>query len=277
MTALQQNTQEWLDFRKNKIGSSDAPIIMKASPWKAPYELWQEKLGIKEIPIENAFMRRGKDLEMEARQEFEKKTKTIVWPDVLVHPKYDFLIASLDGISPDKSIAVEIKCPGAKTHNMALEGKIPEHYNIQMQHQLMVTGLENMYYFSYDGKDDVVIEVKRDDVLIEEILEKEKAFYECMINYISPINEKNDPIWQQYSSKWIEIQNKKKAIEIEEKQCRNMLIDLSGNETVQGCGLKLTKYIRKGRIAYHKIPQIKGVDLELFREKNIEAWRISEI
>ena len=277
MRALQQNTQEWLGFRKNKIGSSDAPIIMNVSPWKSPYELWQEKLGIKKSTFENAFMQRGKSLESEARGVFESKTKTIVWPDVLIHSEYDFLMASLDGISPDKSIAVEIKCPGKKVHGMAKDGEVPQHYNIQMQHQLMITGLQMMFYFSYDGNDGIVLEVERNDTLIGEILEKEKAFYECMINYIPPVNEKKDPLWQQYSSRWLEIQKNKRIIEKEEKQCRDRLIELSGNKSAQGCGVKLTKYVRKGRISYHKIPELQNIDLEAFREENVETWRISAI
>jgi predicted phage-related endonuclease len=43
---MQQQTPEWLEFRKNKIGASDAPIIMETSPWKTPYQLWLEKLSL---------------------------------------------------------------------------------------------------------------------------------------------------------------------------------------------------------------------------------------
>lgn len=42
---LLQNTQEWEKFRLQKIGASDAPIIMGVSPWKTPFQLWLEKQG----------------------------------------------------------------------------------------------------------------------------------------------------------------------------------------------------------------------------------------
>lgn len=42
---LLQNTQEWEKFRLQKIGASDAPIIMGVSPWKTPFQLWLEKTG----------------------------------------------------------------------------------------------------------------------------------------------------------------------------------------------------------------------------------------
>ena len=42
---MEQKSEEWLDWRKKGIGSSDAPIIMGVSPWKTPFELWEEKTG----------------------------------------------------------------------------------------------------------------------------------------------------------------------------------------------------------------------------------------
>ena len=83
MKHLQQNTNEWLEFRRNKIGSSDAPIIMGKSPWKTPHQLWEEKMGIKDSFFESQAMRRGKDLEPEARTAFEEQTGLVMWPDVL--------------------------------------------------------------------------------------------------------------------------------------------------------------------------------------------------
>ena len=68
MIALEQNTEEGFEFRKTKIGSSDAPIIMGESPWKTPQQLWEEKMGLKESSYENAAIQRGKQLEAQARK-----------------------------------------------------------------------------------------------------------------------------------------------------------------------------------------------------------------
>ena len=38
---LQQNTPEWLEFRRLRIGASDAPVIMEVSPYTTPYTLWE--------------------------------------------------------------------------------------------------------------------------------------------------------------------------------------------------------------------------------------------
>ncbi|MEC7839053.1 MAG: YqaJ viral recombinase family protein [Chlamydiota bacterium] len=277
MKHLQQNTNEWLEFRRSKIGSSDAPIIMGKSPWKTPHQLWEEKMGIKDSFFESQTMRRGKDLESEARKAFEAQTGLVVWPDVLTHNEHDFIIASMDGITMDGGQAVEIKCPGDKTHSMALQGIIPEHYQIQMQHQLAVAGLKKMFYYSFDGTQGILLELERDEQLIQELIQKEKEFYKYILDNDPPYNQRTDELWQAYAKKWKSIQNDKRVIEVEEKKCREALIELAGEKTSQGSGIRVTKYSRKGRVAYEKVPELKMVDLEKYRQSTTEAWRISEI
>ena len=97
---LIQNTHEWLEFRRKKIGASDAPVILEVSPWKTPYQLWIEKTsGTPSITTHH--QKRGLELEELARQTFEKKTGTIMFPKVVLHPSFDWMMASLDGIDID--------------------------------------------------------------------------------------------------------------------------------------------------------------------------------
>jgi len=276
MSALQQNTEEWLEFRKSKIGSSDAPIIMGKSPWKTPYDLWEEKLGMRESFWESKAMRRGKDLEPVALKSFQEKTGCVMWPDVKTHPEHHFIIASLDGITMNGKAAVEIKCPGEKTHQMALDGEIPEHYQIQMQHQLAVTDLAKMYYFSFDGEDGVILELQRDEEFIKEMIGKEAAFYTCMKDLVPPVQTREDPLWCASAEQWRAIQRKKMVLEQEEKICKQTLIQLAGNSDARGCGLRLTKYLRKGAVQYNKIPELTGVDLDAYRKESRELWRLTE-
>ena len=97
MNVYIQQTPEWLELRRKKIGASDAPCIMGVSPWKTPYELWLEKLTGKE-QSQTWAMKEGIRKEEEARTEFEKQTGIIVFPKVLISDKYDWMMASLDGI-----------------------------------------------------------------------------------------------------------------------------------------------------------------------------------
>lgn len=241
----QQNTKEWLEFRRSKIGSSDAPIIMGESPWKTPQQLWKEKKGLKQSSYESPAMRRGKNLEPEARKAFERETGLVVWPDVLIHPQHDYIIASLDGITMDTQAAVEIKCPGEKNHKMAQDGQIPKHYQIQMQHQLAVTGLKTMFYYSYDGQEGITLEVQRDDALIEEILTKEKEFFNFMKTSTPPQNERLDTPWLEHAAEWKEIQCIKQNLKEREDRCRETLIALTENGSSQGGGIRVTPILKK--------------------------------
>jgi len=184
--SLIQGTPDWLESRRTKITSTDASILLGVNPWCTPLKLYLRKKGL--IPdVEcNAAMERGKALEEPARQWFEKKTANIMFPVVRFHKEHDFLMASLDGMTIEGDAIVEIKCPGEKTHALALQGEIPDYYMAQVQHQLLVTGLDMAYYCSFDGTDGVIIEIKRDKVMIDKILELAIEFHKCLINNTPP-------------------------------------------------------------------------------------------
>ena len=144
-----QQTKEWHELRKTKIGASDAPVIVGVNPWKTSYQLWEEKLGLRQPKAKTAAMERGLLMEEEARQEFMKHTGIEVAPKVLVSEDIPWMMASLDGISTDGKHLVEIKCPGNDDHQLALDGVIPEKYKPQLIHQMIVANVETIFYFSY--------------------------------------------------------------------------------------------------------------------------------
>ncbi len=183
---MQQNTTEWLEYRKGKIGASDASVIMGLSPWSTPYDLWMEKKGLKEPKKMTPAMQRGIDLQDVALEEFTKKTGLQMFPEIRVHPRYDWMIASLDGITLDGQHIVEVKCPGARSHALAVDGIVPEYYMPQLQHQLEVCGHEHMYYYSFDGVNGVVLDVFRNESYIEQMLEKEMEFWELLQGDVPP-------------------------------------------------------------------------------------------
>jgi putative phage-type endonuclease len=61
---------DWLEFRKGGIGSSDAPIIAGVSPYSTPYQLWEIKTRRKTEWIGNFATRRGHAVEPKARADY---------------------------------------------------------------------------------------------------------------------------------------------------------------------------------------------------------------
>lgn len=183
-------SDDWIQWRKTKITATDAAVILGICPYKKPLRLWSEKLDLILPSPVNSAMQRGQDLEEDARNAFEKETNLLVFPDVVQHPTIPYLAATLDGISINRNVIVELKCNGPKSHLMALIGVVPDHHFAQVQHQIECAGLDFAYYYSFDGENGVIIEVKRDQAFIDNMLEKEAEFWHCIQNFIPPSNNK---------------------------------------------------------------------------------------
>lgn len=182
---LKQGTQEWLKWRNQGLGASDAGIIMGISPYKSPYMFWLERRGILPpepfMPYQVKAMERGHTLEPVARAWYERQTGLQMTPISAEHQEYPFIRASLDGYNQEHNVGIEIKCPGKEAHSKTLKtGKVPDIYMAQIQQQFMVSGLSRIDFISYSGSDEgqnIIIQVFPDDAYQQILIEKLKAFW----------------------------------------------------------------------------------------------------
>ena len=278
---LIQRSEEWLEFRKNRIGASDAPVIMGVSPWKTPYELWQEKMGFLKTH-ETPAMRYGNEMEEVARHSYNRVKRDMYVPCVFVSDKYPWMIASMDGMTFDRKSGVEIKCPGKRDQEIAKAGKVPEHYYAQLQHQMSVCDLDQIDYYSFDGNEGLLITVKKDDGYITSLIEKEQEFYDCLINFKEPeltdrdYTQRYDPEWEDTATRWIAVRDVMDSLKKEEDELREKLISLSGGLNAKGSGVKLKSYFKLGAIDYRSIPELSQVDLERYRKNPSICHRLSK-
>lgn len=267
--------------RNSIIGSSDAPVIMEVSPWKTPYALWEEKLGLRKSNRMTSAMERGIQLEEQARKNFEEQTGIYVIPQKVYHPDKKWMRASLDGMDFDGKHIVEIKCPNNKDHSEAKEGKVPEKYIPQIQHQLAVTGLEMAFYFSFDGNEGVIVEVKKDEKYILELLQKEENFYSCMNTFTAPKMSQRDftqmlePDFELYEKRYLNLEMSIKKMEKEKEDLKNQMLEMAEWKNVKGKHLAIQKVVRKGNIDYKAIPELQTMDLEKYRVAPSTFWRIT--
>lgn len=277
----EQNTQAWLDFRKEKIGASEAPIIMGVSPWCTPYQLWCTKMGISETRELSAAMQRGHDLEQKARDFFEIESRIPIYPKVVLHPVLDWMMASIDGMSADGQTVVEIKCPGTSDHSIAKKGEIPAKYIPQLQHQMAVCQVNHMFYLSFDGTEGVIIPVERDDSYIMKLVEAEMSFWDCMNTFRAPdlcdrdYVQREDDLWIETAMEWNEVRNQVQALQAREDELRGLLSDMSDGKNCSGGGVRVSRIVRKGNIDYQSIPEIKNVCLEAYRKPNTSFIKIT--
>ena len=286
---LEQGSQEWLDLRKTKIGASDAPILMGESPYKrTPLMLWKEKVGLSQPPQATPAMNRGNALEAEARKLLKERFNLEVFPAVATHDSRDYMLASYDGLSSDDKVAVEIKCVKKEFHEIAIAGEIPQGFYAQLQHQWYVgTGsIEEMFYVSYSPnseKDLIILPVIRDEAYIKRMLLAEQKFWDCFINLIPPeavhddYTSRSDEDWCRTASNVMVFAGKMKQYKELYEQEKKRLIELSQGANTVGGGVRLTRYTSRGRVNYAKLPQLIGVNLDEYRTKDQESYRISAI
>ena len=290
---LEQGSPEWLESRKHYIGASEASIILGISPYRTAYQLWQEKLGLIEPQKTTPAMTRGNVLEEPARQQFEAMTSLIVPPAMVYHPDYDFIRASLDGITFCGRYIVEIKCVNKIDHQTALDGKIPEKYYCQVQMQLACApNAEFAYYFSYDEANpfkSAIVKVDRDNKFIDDLIPKLVKFWDNVLHQKAPEMSEKDFIqiesmngsfseeWNQISKEYKDVSTQLKQLKDQESQLKERLLFLSSGRNVVGHGIKVSNYFMTGRVKYADIPEIKNLDLERYRSKPTKCCRITII
>ena len=188
--SLEQGSDLWLEYRRTRIGASDLPIILGDSPFMTAQALWEEKLMFRSPQVMSSYMQRGVDLESTARGLICDRMGYLLEPCVIEHDEVDYLIASLDGVNEEAGVICEIKCPGLKTHLMAAAGEIPTHYQWQIEHQFLVSGLRNCLYVSYNPEYEenplIIIERSVNLDLHNFILEKTRGFWECLQSITPP-------------------------------------------------------------------------------------------
>ena len=277
------NPQDPLQNRNKYIGASDAPIIMKVNPWTTPYQLCMEKIGLGHPRLDNYAMQMGREREDEARSKFEELTGLTMFPKVIYTDECKFVRASLDGIDLEQKNILEIKCPGKVDHEKAMDGVIPEKYFPQLQHQLFVTRLDHVNYFSYTRESNKRIIVERDQAYIDNMFKEHCKFWECVQNEQPPelcdrdYVEKTDDFWFEVENLWKVTKRDLKILEQKEKQLRDTLISMSSNSNCRGRQVQVTKCVRKGQIDYEAMPQLKDADFELYRKPSTEYWKIGEV
>jgi len=278
LISVEQGSPLWFALRKTKVTATDACIIMGASQWNTRVQLYNEKISDDPPMTPTARMQRGLDLEPIARDLFNLQYQADMRPAVIVK---DWLMASLDGLDAKSGYIAEIKCPGNMDHTIALQGKVPDHYYPQLQVQIYVSGAKKGFYVSFDGFENVVVDVERDDKYIDKMIPKLKEFYDCLVNRTPPEPDKNhyiereDELWVECCTKLKSVIAQKKSLEEQEEALRNQLIYLSGESNTKGGGILLCQVEKRGNVEYSKIPELKGMDLEPYRKPSSLSWRIT--
>lgn len=181
--------EEWLEVRKRGIGSSDAAAAVGLNPYKSQLELWLEKTGRdtglpKTDPDdEESAMYWGNVLEPIVAWHYSKRTGNKVRRinAVLQHPDPDqpWMLANIDReiIGAEDVQILECKTAGINGARLWKEG-VPEYVQLQVMHQLAVTGKQAADVAVVLGGQHLEIHrIERDEKMIARLIELERAFW----------------------------------------------------------------------------------------------------
>jgi putative phage-type endonuclease len=176
----------WLEYRTKGIGASDAPVILGISPWKSALQLYAEKLGLMSISkAETDYLKWGLRMEPVMAEAYAEETGRATYSDgpynVFIHPTHDWMFCTLDRrvIDREKGQGVlEFKTAASFKHSEWKEGA-PLMYQVQVQHQLAVTGLAwGAIAVLIGGNTFLHYDIQRDEQFIDKLIKAEQTFWE---------------------------------------------------------------------------------------------------
>ncbi len=179
---------QWLQVRKGGIGSSDAAAAVGLNPYQSQLELWMEKTG--RAPTtppgdggadDLSPMYWGSLLEPIVAAHYTRRTGNRVRRinAVLQHPDHPWMLANIDREvmgAPDVQL-LECKTAGIQGVWLWRDG-VPEYVQLQVQHQLAVTGKQAAdVAVLLGGQELQIFRIERDDELIAQLITLERDFW----------------------------------------------------------------------------------------------------
>jgi putative phage-type endonuclease len=280
---LKQGTEEWHEHRKSYRNASESAAVMGLSPWITPFQLFQIKTGKTQPAEASAPMKHGTEMEPSARTAYEAKTGLIMQPLVMTSGEYS---ASLDGINLRGDLIVEIKCPykgqSSDLWQSVEAGEIPEIYNVQIQHQLMVSGATKAHLWVFDGTVGLLVNVERDEVCQQRI----KKAWDEFSNFVEadvppPLSERDselrdDDEWVLAAQLYREAKANSEAAAKKLDEAKERLTSLaSDHPSIKGGGVTVSRFWKAGNIDYKNVPEISGVDLDQYRGEGSWVVKVS--
>lgn len=155
---VQQGTGPWLRLREGFFTASEAPAALGVSRYVTRADLLRRKhTGVAEehSPATLAKFRAGHAAEAGARPLAEVIAEGELFP-VTMSVEIDGLrlLASLDGMTMDDTIVWETKLWNEELAAHVIAGALPEHYTVQMDQELLVSGARRCLFTCTDGTPD---------------------------------------------------------------------------------------------------------------------------
>lgn len=174
--------EAWEKLRMSGIGGSDVAVIMGHNPWKKPYELYCEKVGLIEPEdlSDNEAVEWGIELEPSVAKKFCEKTgkKVKRWGTVC-NPSTPWQMANFDRLIVGEECGLECKTANAFKKEEWEGDSVPDAYYCQCQWYMALSDFNSWWIACLIGGQHFEYKlIPRNDAFIAEMLEQVTDFWE---------------------------------------------------------------------------------------------------
>lgn len=151
-----QGSTEWGALRASCFTASEAPAMAGVSKYQSRSDLLKQKYTgeVPEVtPAQQRIFDKGHAAEAKARPIAERIIGEELYPCTATHDDYEWMLASFDGCTMLEDVAWEHKLINDELRTATAE-TLAEHYKVQMDQQLAVSGAEKCLFMASDGTEE---------------------------------------------------------------------------------------------------------------------------
>lgn len=176
--------EEWLRYRKQGIGGSDAGAICGFNPYRTAMQVFYDKTSDEIEYIDNEAMRQGRELEDYVAQRFVEETgKKVRRANAMFYDeKNPFMLADVDRMIVGENAGLECKTVSPYMAEHWKDDKVPLSYQMQCYHYMSVCNADRWYVAALIyGREFKVYTLERDEEIIANLIRLEEDFW---TNYV---------------------------------------------------------------------------------------------
>lgn len=151
-----QGSTEWGALRASCFTASEAPAMAGVSKYTSRSDLLKQKYTgeMPEVtPAQQRLFDKGHATEASARPIAERIIGEELYPCTATHDDHEWMLASFDGCTMLEDVIFEHKMINADLRTATAE-TLAEHYKVQMDQQLAVSGAEKCLFMASNGTED---------------------------------------------------------------------------------------------------------------------------
>lgn len=184
VSTLNLPREEWLRYRKQGIGGSDAGAICGFNPYRSAMQVYYDKTSNEIEDIDNEAMRQGRELEDYVAQRFAEETgKKVRRANAMFYDEsHPFMLADVDRMIVGENAGLECKTVSPYMAEHWKDDKVPLSYQMQCYHYMSVCNADRWYVAALIyGREFKVYTLERDEEIIANLIRLEEDFWN---NYV---------------------------------------------------------------------------------------------